>query len=752
MDEDLADTQELATAYAHTKDGTPPPEWQPLEEHLRQTALLAGTFAARFDGREWGELAGMWHDLGKYSQAFQTYLRASSGLDGAGAPQRTDHKSAGAQHAVEASSILGHLLAYTIAGHHGGMPNGVDEQRSLDGLLRLVIPAWKQGLRQLPKMPEPPPTPCLAAALGKRDAFGAAFFTRMLFSCLVDADFLDTERFMAPERAASRYEWPKDVLNRMEESLETFVGGLSGGTSTVEDRRHHVREACLTAAIESPGLFSLTVPTGGGKTLSSLAFALRHAIQHGLDRVIYVAPFTSIIEQNAEVFRKAMGEVSAALGQDVVVEHHSNIDVEKMNETVESRLATENWDAPLIVTTSVQFYESLFHNKPSRCRRIHRIARSVVVLDEVQTLPVQLLEPCLRALRELVSGYRTTIVLCTATQPALHVREGFHIGLTEVREIIPDPQELASGLKRVRVEDLGDQTDEQLVSRMLAEEQVLCIVNTRSHARDLYTLLGEDEAHVHLSALMIPAHRSEVLRRVHEKLGRGETCRLVATQLIEAGVDIDFPVVLRSLAGLDSIAQAAGRCNRNGMIEAGGRTYIFRSGRTLAERFIRETQDAAGQILSLESQEDPLSLKAIEHYFKLYYWSQSSHWDEKQILQRFVLDPGNPKLPFLFDFATCAEDFHLIEQSGCPVIIPWGEKGRQLCERLRHTGPLPPRDVLRQLQRYTVQIPVRTWEQYLERGIEVLHGRFAVLTSPELHYLDEVGLDLDNSDVGSLVF
>ncbi len=495
-----------ADTYAHTREGLPPQEWHRLEDHLRETARLAGSFAARFDSCEWGEQAGLWHDLGKSSTAFQEYLRDSRS-------RGPDHKSAGAQYAVETLDILGHLIAYTIAGHHGGMHDGRSDGTCLDYLLRRELEPWnREYSRELrgtnPDLPAP-----LAKALAARDSFGCAFFTRMLFSCLVDADFLDTERFLDPIRSASRPQWPSGLLREMDAALSDFAGRFASG-GTVNCHRARVREACVVAASESSGFFSLTVPTGGGKTLSSLAFALRHAIQHDMDRVIYVVPFTSIIEQNADVFRKAMDPLRERLGQDVVLEHHSNLDTSR-EESHASRLATENWDAPLVVTTSVQFYESLFHNRPSRCRKIHRVARSVVVLDEVQTLPVHLLEPCLRALRELVRSYGTTVVLCTATQPALHRREGFRIGLEDVHEIVPDPRALARDLRRVQVEDLGEQSDAFLAERLLAEDQVLCIVNTRGHAKDLFEAVGLEGDSFHLSALMVPAHRSRVVDRIH---------------------------------------------------------------------------------------------------------------------------------------------------------------------------------------------------------------------------------------------
>ncbi len=709
---------------------------------------MAAGYASRFGARDWGRLAGLWHDLGKSSDEFQAYLRASSAQGKGSRPKGPDHKTAGAQHAVSQDTVLGHLLAYAINGHHGGLPDGRSDGTCLESSLAKEVPPWQSDFKATPATRGLTPPAHLGEALGQRDGFGTAFFTRMLFSCLVDADFLDTERFKDARRADSRPDWPADILPRMEAALTDYVGAFSPSQALVDRERCLVREACLSAATEEPGLFSLTVPTGGGKTLSSLAFAIRHAITHGLDRVIYVVPFTSIIEQNVDVFRKAMSSVSKTLGSDVVLEHHSNL-ASPGNETVSSRLATENWDAPLIVTTSVQFYESLFHNKTSRCRKLHRIAGSVVILDEVQTLPVHLLHPCLRALHELTRGYGSSVVLCTATQPALLHRGDFQIGLKGVREIIPDPTRLSTNLKRVHVKDIGPQENGELVARMREAEQVLCIVSTRHHAKEIFDGLGPEEGHYHLSALMVPEHRSEVLRELRARLDRNDRCRVVTTQLIEAGVDIDFPVVYRALAGLDSIAQAAGRCNRNGRLQEGGRTFVFQSPNPRPERFLKDTQSAARQVLALH--DDVLSLKAIEHYFKLYYWDQSSRWDEKRILDRFHLDGHNMDFPFLLDFATCARDFQLIEETGRAVIVPWKSEGERLCESLRATGPLPPRDVLQRLQRFSVQVPLRTWEKHLGRGIELVHDRYPVLTSTEVHYVDSTGLNLDDPPIRSLV-
>ncbi len=732
--------------YAHSKEREPPENWHRLEDHLKSVAEMARNFANDFGAGDWAYLAGLWHDLGKYSKEFQDKIRKDIDAHIEGVSNKVDHSTAGAQHAVSTINVLGHLLGYVIAGHHSGLLNGRDIKICQEARLSKEIHPWKHGLQSLPKFSGIETPSFLQNMLSKKDAFGIAFFIRMVFSCLIDADFLDTEAFVNPQQASFRGKWPDRTLEKMDQALTQFVSQLNPtGDPSVNRARNLVREACLKAAEKEPGLFSLTVPTGGGKTLSSLAFALRHAIKYGLRRIIYIIPLTSIIEQNADVFREAMKPVVERLGRDVILEHHSNLDPEK--ETTFNRLAEENWDAPLIVTTSVQFYESLFANKTSRCRKLHRLALSVIILDEAQTLPVDYLKPCLRALDELVTNYKTSIVICTATQPAIERRESFEIGLQKPFEIIPNPIELYHQLQRVFVEDIGSQSDQDLCRRIQAESQVLCIVNTRLHAKKLFEAIGKENGHFHLSGNMCPAHRTEKLKQIRGHLNNGLVCRVVSTQVVEAGVDIDFPVVYRSLAGLDSIAQAAGRCNRNGRLTQKGKTYVFRSEHTTSERFFSDTAQCAGQILTLY--QDVLNLEAIQHYFQLYYWDQSQRWDEKRIMDNFSL-LNDRKFPFNFAFMQTAENFQLIDETKTiPLIIPWNESGQRLCKRLR-SMTAPTLEIQRELQRYVVPIPRRVWERHVGTDIHLIHENISVLISPEVHYSEETGLNLEAEEPGAI--
>ena len=400
----LGDRNLDKNCYAHTLPGCPEEEWQDLSHHLESVARRAANSSGWFDASDWARVAGLWHDLGKYSNAFQDYLRTASSADPhiADTAARTDHSTAGAQHAVANIEVLGHLLAYPITGHHSGLLDGRGVGACLEARLRKTVEPWSHRVPvNLLAPPELNLPGFVQTALARCDPFSIGFFVRMIFSCLVDADFLNTERFMNPDQAKARPSWPPNILEKMEGAVTGHIDELESESSHVNIERAKVRQDCLAAAEQTPGLFSLTVPTGGGKTLSSLAFALRHARLHGLRRVIYVIPFTSIIEQTAAVFRAALRILEDEV-PDPVIEHHSNLDVE--TETVTSRLAAENWDAPLVVTTSVQFYESLFAAQASRCRKLHNLAKAVIILDEVQTLPVDYLEPCLQVVRELAQG------------------------------------------------------------------------------------------------------------------------------------------------------------------------------------------------------------------------------------------------------------------------------------------------------------------------------------------------------------
>ena len=670
-------------------------QWQPLKDHLLAVAARARSFAEVFGAGDLAWTTGLCHDLGKYSSEFQKRL---------GDPRiHVDHSTAGAIRAREKYGPIGLLMAYAIAGHHSGLPNGGGSEES-DLFYRIshkTIPDFSAYSAEL-SLPERAPGLPVTAGPTHR-GFTVSFFVRMLFSCLVDADALDAEQFSSPEAFDLRGRG--ESIGVLEERLTQHLREVTSRAvpGKVNQRRLEVLEDCLAAAAQQPGLFRLTVPTGGGKTLSSLAFALRHARIHGLDRVIYVIPFTSIIEQNAEVFRAAVGEAA-------VLEHHSNVAVpdsggqDRLPSALE--LAEQNWDMPLVVTTNVQFFESLFSNRPSRCRKLHNIANSVVILDEAQMLPVELLSPCIQAICELVRNYRTTVVFCSATQPALErlLPQG-----VQVREIVRNPEELYHALKRVEVRNLGTVEDSQVVKHMLQHRQVLCIVNTRAHARKLFEQLGMADGHYHLSAAMCPTHRTKCLDEIRSRLKQGLTCRVVSTQLVEAGVDVDFPVVIRAVAGIDSVAQAAGRCNREGKMPHGD-VYVFTpaAGEGMSHVWFKRTAAIASTIL--KEMNDPLGLDAVHRYFRDLYFYQGGatqgntpvRLDEHGILER--LEAGARKADF--PFREVADTFKVIDDETVGVVVPVDDRSRNILEEVKFRGVN--RNRVRRLQRYMVS--VRPWE------------------------------------------
>lgn len=671
---------------------------QPLEDHLRGVARIAESFGRRFSAAGWAAAAGLLHDDGKALPQFQSRIRNL--MEGKPA-SRVDHSTPGAKYVADNISDppgAGKLLSYCIAGHHAGLPDGRsgDDESSLGRRLSRAKPGPGLLRSELPAIEIPPfltSTPD-----NRRVGFQAAFFTRMVFSALVDADFLDTEAFANPDRAEKRPSYPS--LSDLKPKLDQFLDRLRAtvADSEINQRRAQVLAEARRAASELPGLRSLTVPTGGGKTLSSLAFAIDHAVTYGMERVIYVIPYTSIIEQTAEAFRLIFGDHA-------VLEHHSNVirdhDDEDEDREERRRLAAENWDAPIIVTTNVQFFESFFGNRTSKVRRLHNVAKSVVILDEAQMLPVPFLKPTLEVIRELALTYHSTVVLCTATQPALQDNEAFVGGLTGVREIVEAPEELESAFRRVDAEQLGDVSDDALAAQLAQEPQVLCIVNTRGHARKMYERLRElAEESYHLSALMCPMHRRAVLNEIRARLHQGLPCRVVSTQLVEAGVDIDFPVVYRAVTGIDSIVQAAGRCNREGRLDR-GRLYVFRPEGGLPPGHFRQNAQVAD--LVLRHHPDVMASETVREYFRELYWmkDEGNRLDSEGILQLFRQGTASGDFPF----KTVSRKYKLIADDQFSIIVPYDVYASRECDRLRHV-PFPGA-ILRGLQPYTVGLRPR---------------------------------------------
>lgn len=660
----------VQTHYAHSRKDRPIQHWHELSVHLNDTAERAQRFAATF-APGWGHLAGLWHDAGKYQRAFQNRI----GVDpDAHTDEKVDHSTVGALIAFQRKAMP---LAFVIAGHHGGLPDKQNLQSRLEAKANLLAESRRDGLPagiESVSLPAPPDFP-------RNDSRKLALWTRFLFSALVDADFLDTERFYEGKER----ELPEISLACLSSKLDQHLTSLQSSApfTPVNAMRTRILNACRAAAEDQPGAFTLTVPTGGGKTLASVAFALRHALKHDLRRVIVAIPFTSIIEQTACIYRSIFGE-------DAVVEHHSNIDPDKERHL--NRIAAENWDAPIIVTTNVQFFEGLFANRTSRCRKLHRIAKSVVIFDEVQTFPPGLLEPVRDAIAQLVSDYGVSAVLCTATQPAL--------SLPNCREIVPNViAEFAVVSNRCRFhfpEDSQPVTWSVFAEEVRPHKQCLIVVNKRNDAEQLARLLGDDC--FHLSARMCAAHRSAVFSEIRKRLQAGEACHVVSTQLVEAGVDIDFPVVYRAFAGADSLAQSAGRCNREGRLSEGELNIFFPPSQP--PRGLLRTAKQCTETLWREGSLNLQDPTTFREYFRRLYASVNQ-------------DPGVMAAERNFEFEEVAKLFRMIEETGEAVVAPFADAQQRL-EQIRRQGIT--RYGLRRLQPFLVTLYPQEIQMLLAAG------------------------------------
>lgn len=700
---------------------------QTVAEHNRGVAELAASFAAPFGMEEQAFLAGMAHDIGKYSDGFQHRLH--------GGP-KVDHSTSGAVEcvcAVECVYNSLYIAGMCVAGHHAGLADfGNDCDTAVtDTFIGRMRRAWQEKrntvyLKEQGALPTPPIIP-------SSNRFEEAMCCRMLFSTLVDADYLDTERFMKGSgRRIGGYD-----LNVLNERLDAHLQRFATPTTSVGKIRQAVLADCRAAAEQEVGLFSLTVPTGGGKTLSSLSFALRHALRNGLKRVIYVVPFTTIIEQTADVFR-------SIVGADAVLEHHANVTPQEADENGNPStltLATENWDAPIIVTTAVQFFESLYAATPAKCRKLHNVAESVLIFDEAQMIPTAHLRPCIAAIGTLVSGYRVSAVLCTATQPALEDLFAKYAKDFVMREINTRLAETFAALTRVTYCDLGRISLPELATAIADERQALCVVNTRQRAKELYELLPE-EGRYHLSTLMYPEHRRNVLCEIRARLRQGLPCVVVSTSLIEAGVDVDFPTVYRQRAGLDSIVQAAGRCNREGKRPiSDSKVYVFDTDGA-SPKMLRVNIGATND--AMRGKDDWGTEDSIRRYFREYRALRGDDIDASNAYKHLHDGISGCLLPI----RTVARDFHLIESDMRTIYVPT-ENNRALIEALR-TGDVA-RDTLRRMGQFAIGVYDEHYRRLLSAGdVEAWCEDGAILVNPSL-YSQETGLSLE-ADTGKAEF
>lgn len=761
------------TYYAHSHPAHPEDrsQWEPLEVHLQKVAEKAGEFAAAFGAKDWGYLAGLWHDLGKYQEAFQQRLFGSQ--------QHVEHAGAGAALAVTAGRDTW-PLAWIVAGHHAGLANYLSKQLpdALTPLKSRLDKAKKafaesrqnQSTEAAPAIATDQPDPATLRLPPHVKPTGADFeqlgftlWVRMIFSALVDADRLCTEAFCTPDAAAQRESTEKqvtplqDLQVKLDECLDAFSRGTTGA---VNEQRRRVLEWCRERSQEERGFFTLCVPTGGGKTLASMSFALRHALKNNMQRVIVAVPYTSIIEQNSGIY-------ADFLGSENILEHHSNVDdyhergedeQEPQAKTLR-RMACENWAAkPIIVTTNVQLLESLFTHRPGRARKLHNIAGSVIILDEAQCVEGRFLKPILHTLRQLVAHYQCSVVICTATQPAwmdgphLHGNvlkpEPWGLAESDVTPIIPPEAKLLEEPAFDRVEVQWPGADEKLTLDELAEHVAqepcaLVIVSTKKQARQLAEQLATKcpgETLFHLSTHMCPAHRKETLARIKQSLAAKVPLRVVATNLVEAGVDLDFPVVFRAIAGLDSIAQAAGRANREGKLPHKGKVVVYR----LNAKPLPGILGKGAQVTEMMLKDQPPDLKtpaAYSEYFKNLYKVTSQ--DQKNVMTE-VREKN---------FETVSRLVQLIDDAGQhTVIIPYDEEAKARLQDFRQRiaqgrSGIP---ALRALQPYTVNVRDFEFNAIRDAVTELEEGAEAHVLDIDLYpkaYSSQFGLGFDDASL-----
>ena len=700
---------------AHKRSETDNAE-QLLIDHLVKVSELSGEFAECLELSEYAEIIGMMHDIGKYSNRFQERINGNDKI-------KVDHSTSGAQEAFKRRLLI---ASFCIAGHHGGIPDiGGRADRENDSTLQGRLKRNTENYSAWIEEVDNSKFKSIIEPFAK-DRIPYSFVIRFLFSCLVDADYLDTENFMS-NGAVSRQSGDKliDLLTL----INKHIAKWQNPSGKLNILRTQMLNECIDVGLNSSDkLFTLTVPTGGGKTISSMAFALNYAVKHRKKRIIYVIPYTSIIEQNAEVFRKIFGTKN-------VLENHSNVDFKEIDEETKTQmmLAAENWDSPIVVTTAVQFFESFFSNKPSKCRKIHNIADSVVIFDEAQMLPLDYLLPCATAIRQLAENYNSAVVLCTATQPNfqsilnLTDKNGSKYQLTEICKSADD---LTNDFKRVNFKYDGKLEDDEIVSELKQCNQVLCIVNKKAHAQKIYSMLGESDENFHLSTYMCPAHRQKVIQEIRKRLDENKPCRVISTSLIEAGVDIDFPTVYRAVSGIDSILQAGGRCNReNKRNSAESVVHIFNTDEVLSYQQINT--DVALDVINKYGDEIFLP-EAVKMYFdNLYYYRDidKTHkvFDKKEIIKSITN----------LEFESVAKKFKMIENDTKTLYIST-EENRKEIDDLRHGNYS--KELFRKLQQYVVNLYERDFEKLDEAcAVEYVDNSFYVLSDSN-YYSHKTGI------------
>lgn len=783
---------------------------QTVATHLQEVAEITKRLAAKINVPEAGELIGLLHDFGKYSASFQNYIQSATGLlnpdmdedyvDAIAQKGKIDHSTAGAQWLWEALSkygkngegkLCGQILALCIASHHSGLidclipedgTNGfkkrMDKEDDRSHLAECKQNADVQILEQAQRLADKPLILAMLKQLSlitKNEQheiikhFYIGFWTRFLFSCLIDADRINSADFESPNNVSYRNKavsWGIAI-----QRMELFLTEQQVNDTPINTIRQTISETCKKRAQDAQGIYALTVPTGGGKTYASLRYALHHANTHGLERIIYVIPYTSIIEQNAEAIRKVVERKGDQYPW--VLEHHSNLEPE--NQTWHSKLAAENWDAPIVLTTMVQFLETLFSGGTRGVRRLHQLANSVLIFDEIQTLPINCTHLFCNALNFLSAHTKTTAILCTATQPLLDQLKSPEKGqllIPEENHLIEDVRQLFDQLKRVEISNKTKSegwSEEEIAELALSEFKVkgncLVIVNTKAWAQALYVKCSDSvdgDSLFHLSTNQCSAHRNELFHRMRARLASKLPVLCFSTQLIEAGVDIDFASVIRFLAGLDSIAQAAGRCNRNGRLD------------TTTVHVVNPTQENINQLVDIKVGRDKtkrvfsevkdkalLDPENMALYFKYYFYDRADQMayplNEKQACRTDTLlnllsdnkfNTGtNAPLHLKQSFMTAGNAFKAIDAPTQSVIVPY-QQGKQLIIDL--CGIAKEFDVaiyytcLKQAQKYSVNVFPNVWKKLREqRAVYEIQPGEGVYCLDERYYSEAFGLSTE---------
>lgn len=717
--------------------------FQSNEEHCQNVAELAKQFAAEFGMGDFGYVMGLLHDKGKEKAEFQNYIRYENGLTDKKTytQEGKAHAYVGGILAKESYSHLYPILSYPIAGHHTGLDDYFqsDGSRGLKEKMSQIIPSEVEKIDITNNIHVP-------SFLSSSSICEVTHVTRMLFSCLKDADCLNTEQFMNIETYKLRNRTKAsiaDLLPKLEDYL--IILNQQAQESEVNRIRRIIQKYCREKSSLEKGFFGLTVPTGGGKTLSSLLWAMLHAAKHNLKRVIIAIPYTSIIVQTARILKNIFGEEN-------VLEHHCNFDVEQITDE-EARekmtLAMDNWDFPIIVTTNVQLFESMFSSNGSDCRKLHNIVNSVIILDEVQTLPIPFLNPIINALKTYQALFGISVLFTTASQPILC---GMHKSLANNilngidadywNEIVPESEFLHDKLRRVELSfDNSISSYEEIAARITKHKVVLCIVNSKKDAREIYNRLPHEGITIHLSRWMHPEHIAASIEIIKVALkNRYPVVRVISTQLVEAGVDLDFPIVFRQEAGLDSILQAAGRCNREGKLNI-GKTYVFRLENRPTKgqlaKSINAFQMCQGEI------EDWFSPEAMKTYFKKLYLN--ANFDEKEIDKQCKYSQSEGSLVLNFD--TIHNLFELIDNKEVPIVV-LSAYNKELIEKVKENGFMKNTDI-KQLCKYTVSVSKHDYERLFNEKLikEIVRDSGLFATTSYHQYNPNVGLLFDNIEL-----